>query len=57
LLTDLQHAGQIEDPLYELNWLNSSIWEVPVWKYSTKFTLDAETAATVTALGKLLFNA
>ena len=27
LLTDLEAAGLIGDPLYELNWLNSSIWD------------------------------
>lgn len=27
LITDLQNAGLIGDPLYELNWLNASMWD------------------------------
>ena len=43
LLTDLQMAGQIGDPLYELNFLNSSIWDRNVWTYETSFGVDAKT--------------
>ena len=37
LLTDLQEAGVIGDPLYELNFKNASIWDDRVWVYSTAF--------------------
>ena len=37
LLTDLEAAGVIGDPLYELNWLNASIWNNYTWTYSTTF--------------------
>lgn len=41
LITDLQKAGKVGDPLYELNWLrDSAIWDDHTWTYSTTFTLD-----------------
>jgi beta-mannosidase len=40
LITDLQAASQIADPLYEQNWYNSSIWDDNVWTYRTYFALD-----------------
>jgi hypothetical protein len=43
LITDLQNAGLIGDPLYELNWLNSSIWDQNEWTYSKSTTLPAAT--------------
>lgn len=49
LLTDLQTAGEIGDPLYELNWLNSSLWEEPVWTYSTEFQLEHQTLTALRA--------
>ena len=45
LLTDLELAGQIGDPLYELNFQNASIWNANVWTYSTTFGIDASTLA------------
>lgn len=45
LLTDLYKAGQIGDPLYENNFLNSSIWNDHVWTYSTAFTLPGHAQA------------
>ena len=51
IITDLQRAGVIGDPLYELNWLNSSIWDATVWEYSLSFTATAaQLAATETLL-------
>ena len=41
LLTDLQNAGQIGDPLVEKNFLNSSLWAARTWTYSTTFTAPA----------------
>ena len=38
LLSDLQRAGQIGDPYYEKNFLNSSLWNSHTWSYSTTFT-------------------
>eukprot|EP00041_Stephanoeca_diplocostata_P032285 m.1031147 g.1031147 ORF g.1031147 m.1031147 type:complete len:1000 (-) comp24121_c0_seq1:1760-4759(-) len=37
LLTDLQMAGLIGDPLYEDNFLNATIWDDNEWTYSTTF--------------------
>ena len=45
LLTDLELAGQIGDPLYELNFQNASIWDANVWTYTTTFGIDASTLA------------
>ena len=39
LVTDLQTAGLIGDPLYELNWKNYSLWEDNVWTFSTTLAL------------------
>merc|ERR1719261_2238866 len=37
LISDLYAAGQIGNPLYEMNWLNSSIWDHYAWTYATTF--------------------
>ncbi|CAK0819957.1 unnamed protein product [Prorocentrum cordatum] len=37
LVSDLHAADMIGNPLYELNWLNSSLWDDNVWTYSTSF--------------------
>jgi len=37
LLTDLQRAGEIPDPLFEMNFLENSIWEDHQWNYATTF--------------------
>eukprot|EP01051_Picozoa_sp_SAG22_P022558 SAG22_NODE_5447_length_1012_cov_1.972618_1_plen_243_part_10 len=50
LLTDLERAGLIGDPLYELNWLNSSLWDQNTWTYTTEFNPPAASAATSTSL-------
>ena len=44
LLTDLQSAGLIGDPLYEMNFLNNSLWEDEQWTYGTEFELPATTS-------------
>jgi hypothetical protein len=41
LITDLQLSGLVGDPLYELNFLNASIWDANTWTYSTTFNLAA----------------
>eukprot|EP00913_Durusdinium_trenchii_P024513 g23012.t1 len=41
LITDLQAAKQIGDPLYEKNWLKSDIWNKQTWSFSTNFTVDS----------------
>ena len=38
LLTDLQRAGVIGDPLREKNWLNSSLWNHHTWTYTATFS-------------------
>lgn len=39
LLSDLERAGLIGDPLYMLNFLNSSLWANNTWQYSLSFEL------------------
>ena len=41
LLTDLQTAGLIGDPLYELNFKNASLWNERTWTFSTTFATPA----------------
>ena len=36
-------AGQIGDPLYEKNFLNSSIWHHYNWTYATSFSVPKGT--------------
>lgn len=38
LITDLQNNGLIPDPLFELNWKNSSLWDDNIWTYTTTFS-------------------
>jgi|EP01046_Picozoa_sp_COSAG06_P025213 beta-mannosidase len=43
LITDLENARIVQDPLYELGWLNNNTnlappWTAHVWTYSTTFT-------------------
>ena len=43
VITDLQAAGKVGDPLFELNFKNASLWDTPEsgglqWVYSTQFT-------------------
>ena len=42
LLTDLQRAGVIGDPLREKNFLNDSLWQRHTWTYTASFGLPAE---------------
>ena len=45
LLTDLQRAGLIGDPLAELNFLNeSAAWTANTWTYRTSFSVSAADA-------------
>jgi hypothetical protein len=39
LLTDLQAADLIGDPLYSLNFKNDTIWSQNTWTYGTSFTV------------------
>lgn len=50
LITDLEAAGLIGDPLYELNWQNASLWDSHVWTYATTFTLTPAAAASTLLL-------
>jgi len=49
LITDLQVAGFIGDPLYELNWKNYSLWEGNVWTFSKSFSLSQSALAGILA--------
>jgi hypothetical protein len=48
LLTDLQLAGKIGDPLFELVFKNATLWDSNAWVYSTTFSV-AEHATTAAA--------
>jgi hypothetical protein len=41
LVTDLQRAGMIDDPLFGTNFKNASIWSGDGWNYSYNFDLPA----------------
>ena len=45
LLTDLQRAGQLGDPLFEKNWLNDTLYHQHNWTYSTQFGIPATSLA------------
>jgi beta-galactosidase/beta-glucuronidase len=49
LLTDLQTAQLIGDPLYEINFLNDTQWNRD-WNYTTSFSLSEADAASTTLL-------
>ena len=50
LITDLERAGIIGDPLFEQNFLNgSSTWNLPQWRYTKSFKLDPKLMHAVTA--------
>ena len=38
LLSDLKTAGMIDEPYYEVNFINSSLWDDNVWTYSIQFS-------------------
>lgn len=40
LITDLQVAGLIGDPLYDLNWMSNTFWDAGNWSYWTNFDLS-----------------
>ena len=41
LVTDLERAGLVEDPLRGTNYANASIWGGPMWTFSKTFDLPA----------------
>ena len=43
LISDLEAAGLVGDPYFEVNWLNSSLWANNVWTYSTTFETNGST--------------
>jgi len=45
LISDLFAAGQIGDPLFEINFQNSTIWDSHVWTYSKSFTASDDMLA------------
>jgi hypothetical protein len=55
LISDLQVSGLVDDPYFEMNWLNSSLWANNLWTYSTSFsavatsTVESTTATPSTA--------
>eukprot|EP01046_Picozoa_sp_COSAG06_P002943 COSAG06_NODE_108_length_23594_cov_43.013450_12_plen_1117_part_00 len=51
LITDLQAASLVGDPLYELNFMNASIWDSYTWTYSTAFTMAADRLDRIRAAG------
>jgi hypothetical protein len=52
LITDLQNAKRVGDPLYDLNWLRDShVWNENTWEYSTTFQLPAVAARAASQAG------
>lgn len=47
LITDLEAAGLIGDPLFENNFLNSSLWSEYLWTYTKTFELPLSDDLTV----------
>lgn len=43
LLTDLERAKLIDDPLFEMNFLNNSMWQDHQWQYTKTFSIDQAT--------------
>jgi hypothetical protein len=59
LISDLQRAGVVGDPFYELGWLNTTtpgaqgapLWDTGTWQYSAAFSLSAGLAAALAGGG------
>jgi len=51
LITDLQTAALVGDPLYELNFKNATMWDSYVWTYATTFTMAADRLEHIRATG------
>ena len=42
IVSDLNRAGLVGNPLFELNWLNSSLWAERAWSYRKSFQLPPD---------------
>ena len=54
VVTDLEAAGRIEDPLFELNFKNATLWAYGVWNYTKTISFTEENVNRVkgyTAIG------
>ena len=52
IVTDLQVAGLVGDPLYEVNWIrDAGVWANNAWTYSKSFAVSAADIATINAGG------
>ena len=51
LITDLEAAGLIGDPLYELNFKNATLWNKYNWAYSTSFAMEPSKLEALAAAG------
>lgn len=56
LISDLFASGQIGDPLYELNFKNSSIWDENVWTFTTMFDTKVKDSQASTEELLLVFD-
>jgi hypothetical protein len=55
IITDLQTAGLVGDPLFELNWIRDAhVWANSPWTYSKSFTATAADVAALASGGDLL---
>ena len=54
LLTDMEAAGLIGDPLYEINFLTDPIWDRTNWSYSSTFAASPDVVAA--ASRRLVFD-
>ena len=50
LVTDLERAGIVNDPLLDTNFQNATAWAGPTWTYSKQFSLPPALAAPETAV-------
>jgi len=37
-----QRNGIIDDPYFEMNWLNASLWTSATWRYETVFDMTSQ---------------
>jgi beta-mannosidase len=55
-LTDLQSAGLIDDPLFDLNFQNATVWGGRTWSYTATFTPPASLLSNPDATVLLVFD-
>jgi len=54
MITDLQNAGLVGDPLYEINFKNATLWDSLSWTYTTSFDLTESQVSQSSTMATLL---